>query len=82
MTDTFFDDLYEDLEELVSDGPIPREFYRFKKTDLSSEAWDTIQYNFQRAILQKKLNDRYGSFTQKFYFWEADDEDYVAVGID
>ena len=81
MMDTFFDDLYEDLEELVSDGPLPREFYSFKKTDLP-EAWDTFQYNHQRAILQKKLNDLYGSFTQKFYFWETDDEDYIAVGID
>jgi hypothetical protein len=81
MLDTFFDDLYEELEELVSDGPIPREFYRFKKTDLP-EAWGTFQYNFQKAILQKKLTDIYGSFTQKFYFWEADDEDAIVVGID
>lgn len=81
MFDTFFDDLYEDLEELVADTPeelgLP-EFCTFTK-DTFPDEWSDYNRTEKRIFLKDHFYNLYGHTPTKFYFNE--DKDTVSVDI-
>ena len=83
MMDTFFDDLYEDLEELVADTPeelgLP-EFCVFTK-DTFLEEWSSYNRTEKRIFLKNYFYSLYGHTPTKFYFNEDTDTDTVSVDI-